>query len=294
MLSQLQYKDKLTILFCLVDDLLALLPRPVPALASGKRPGGRHSKLSVSEVLSLALFRFWTSQANWKAFYGMLAAGFQKEFPNLPCYETLLRQVTHHGPLGLLLLVVLLGQGDSQGSYALDATALPVSRHGRRAKVLRQLAAWGKDSDGHWFFGFKLHAVCDPRGRLLSLRLTPANVADVTQAHALLVRLRGLAVADAAYISADLRQKLYEVGLLLLTPLRKSMKGLASLDQLQQLKGRIIIETVFSVLKERLGLVTSLPRSLDGYLVHYVILILAYQLSRFVDDLLYSPALPQP
>jgi hypothetical protein len=294
MLSHLHYKDKLTMLFCLVDDLLVLLPRPVPSLASDKGPGGRHSKLSASEVLSLALFRFWTSQANWKAFYGMVAAGFRQEFPNLPCYETLLRQITHHGPLGLLLLMVLLGQGDNQDSYALDATALPVSRHGRRAKVVRQWAAWGRDSDGHWFFGFKLHAVCDLKGRLVSLRLTPGNMADVTQAEDLLMRLRGLAVADAAYISAGLRQKLYELGLLLLTPLRKNMKGLASLDQLKQLKGRIIIETVFSVLKERLGLVTSLPRSLDGYLVHYVILILAYQLSRWVDDLLYRPALPQP
>src|SRR5918992_477496 len=294
MLSQLQYKDKLTILFCLVDDLLALLPRPVPALSSSKRPGGRHSKLSASEVLTLALFRFWTSQSNWKAFYGMLTSGFQKEFPNLPCYETLVRQLTRHSPLRLLLLMVLLGREEEQGSYALDATALPVSSHGRKAKVVEQLAAWGKDSDGHWFFGFKLHALCDPRGRLLSLRLTPGNVADVTQAESLLRHLRGLAVADAAYISQDLRQKLYEVGLLLLTPLRKNMKGVARGDQLKQLKSRIIIETVFAVLKERLGLVTSLPRSLDGYLVHYVILILAYQLSRFVDDLLYSPALPQP
>jgi IS5 family transposase len=294
MLSHLHYKDKLTMLFCLVDDLLALLPSSVSPLACGKGSGGRHPKLRASEVLSLALFRFWTSQANWKAFYGMLSAGFLKEFPNLPCYETLLRQVTHHGPLGLLLLIVLLGQGDSQGSYALDATALPVSRHGRRAKVVRQWADWGRDSEGHWFFGFKLHAVCDSKGRLLSLRLTPGNVADVTQAESLLMRLRGLAVADAAYISQGLRQKLYEVGLLLLMPLRKNMKGLASPDQLRQLKGRIIIETVFSVLKERLGLVTSLPRSLDGYLVHYVTLILAYQLIRWVDDLLYSPALPQP
>ena len=141
MSSHLHYKDKLTMLFCLVDDLLVLLPRPVPALASGKRPGGRHSKLTVAEVLSLALFRFWTSQGNWKAFYGMMEAGFRQEFPNLPCYETLLRQITSHSPLGLLLLIVLLGQEDSQGSYALDATALPVSRHGRRAKVVRQWAA---------------------------------------------------------------------------------------------------------------------------------------------------------
>jgi IS5 family transposase len=194
----------------------------------------------------------------------------------------------------MLLLLLLLGEREGPGTYAIDATAIPVSHHGRRAKVVRPWAAWGKDSDKHWFFGFKLHAVCDPSGRLVSLRMTPGNVADITKAEVLLSQLRGLAVADAAYISASLRVKLWELGLLLLTPLRKNMKGLASLEQLGQLKGRQIIQTVFSVLKERLGLVTSLPRSLDGYLVHYVLVLLAYQLGRWVVQALCSPSLPLP
>ena len=72
------------------------------------------------------------------------------------------------------------------------------------------------------------------------------------------------------------------------------MKGLASLEQREQLKGRSIIETGFSVLKDRLGLVTSLPRSLDGYLTHYILLLLAYQLARWVTHALGTPALPHP
>ena len=195
----------------------------------------------------------------------------------------------------MLLLIVLLGQQEGSGTYALDATALPaVSQQGRRAKVLRPWAAWGRGSDSHWFFGFKLHAVCDQRGQLVKLRISPANVADITQAEALLSQLRGLVVADAAYISAKLRDKLWELGSLLLTPLRKNMKGLASLEQTEQLKGRNIIETVFSVLKDRLGLVTSLPRSLDGYLTHYILVLLAYQLARWVTHALCAPALPNP
>ena len=72
------------------------------------------------------------------------------------------------------------------------------------------------------------------------------------------------------------------------------MKGLASLEQREQLKGRSIIEMVFSVLKDRLGLVTSLPRSLDGYLTHYILLLLAYQLARWVTHALGTPTLPHP
>jgi IS5 family transposase len=263
-------------------------------LVSGKYPAGRPANLTPSEVLTLALFRFWTTLGNWKAFYDLMDAGFRQEFPKLPCYETLLRQINAHGPLGLLLLIALLGRQEGPGTYALDATTIPVSRHRRQAKVVRQWAAWGKDSDRHWFFGFKLHAVCDPRGQLVSLRITPGNVADVTQAEALLSQLRGLVVADAAYISTPLREKLWELGLLLLTPLRKNMKGLTSLEQTQRFSGRSIIETVFSVLKDRLGLVTSLPRSLDGYLSHYVFVLLAYQLGRWITHALFSPALPLP
>jgi hypothetical protein len=294
MLSRLLLKDKLTLLFCLLDDFLALLPKPNPALVSGRNAAGRPANLTPSEVLTLALFRFWTTLGNGKAFYAMIDAGFRQEFPQLPCYETLLRQINAHGPLGLLLLIALLGRHEGPGTYALDATAIPVSHHRRQAKVVRQWAAWGKDSDRHWFLGFKLHAVCDQRGQLVSLRITPGNTADVTQAEALLSPLRGLVVADAAYISTPLREKLWELGLLLLTPLRKNMKGLASREQTQQLSGRSIIETVFSVLKDRLGLVTSLPRSLDGYLSHYVFVLLAYQLGRWVTHTLFSPALPHP
>jgi Transposase DDE domain len=268
MLSHLLVKEKLTILFWLLDDFLALLPKPNPALISGRNPAGRPANLTPWEVLTLALFRFWTTLGNWKAFYDLMDAGFRQEFPQLPCDETLLRQINAHGLLGLLLLIALLGRQEGPGTYALDATAIPVSRHRRQAKVVRQWAAWGKDSDRHWFFGFKLHAVCDPQGQLVSLRIPPGNVADVTHAEALLSQLRGLVVADAAYISIPLREQLWELGLLLLTPLRKNMKGVASLEQTQQFSQRSIIETVVSVLKGRLGLVTSLPRSLDGYLSH--------------------------
>jgi hypothetical protein len=48
------------------------------------------------------------------------------------------------------------------------------------------------------------------------------------------------------------------------------------------------------VLKDRLGLVTSVPRSLDGDLSHYVFVLLAYQLGRWITHALFSLALPLP
>jgi hypothetical protein len=69
MLSHLPLKDKLTLLFCLLDDFLNLLAKPNPALPAAKHPAGRHPSFIPSEVLTLALFRFWSAQRNWKAFY---------------------------------------------------------------------------------------------------------------------------------------------------------------------------------------------------------------------------------
>lgn len=292
MLTTLQYQDRLTLLFCLVDDLLKQVPQSPRRLAPGKHAGGRPSALSAGEALTLVLFRFWTGERTWKGYYQWVCVGFRQEFPRLPSYETLVRQARRQGPLALCFLVALLGERAADGTSAVDATALPVSRQGRRAKVLRSLAAWGRDRQGHRFYGLKLHATCTPQGRLVSLRLSPGNAADVTQAEDLLARLHGIAVADAASISRALREKLWELGLLLLTPLRKNMKGLATPEQLRLLQERSSIETVDSVLKERLGLVTSLPRSLDGYLAHYVHAMLAYQLGRLAACALAAPALP--
>ena len=68
MLSYLPFKAKLTLLFCLLDDFLALLPNPQPALPSGKHPAGRPSSLSAAEVLTLPSSVSGASKAIGKPF----------------------------------------------------------------------------------------------------------------------------------------------------------------------------------------------------------------------------------
>jgi hypothetical protein len=46
------------------------------------------------------------------------------------------------------------------------------------------------------------------------------------------------------------------------------------------LQARQRVESVFSVLKLRLGLESTLPRSVMGFFAHYVWCLLAYQLRR--------------
>jgi len=69
-----------------IKVLLKLLPKPNPALSSGKHPVGRHPKLTAAAILTLPLLRFWTLQGNWKAFYNLIEGSCREEFPKLPCY----------------------------------------------------------------------------------------------------------------------------------------------------------------------------------------------------------------
>jgi hypothetical protein len=65
-----------------------------------------------------------------------------------------------------------------------------------------------------------------------------------------------------------------------MTGVKKIMRKLMTKWQHTLLKARQIVETVFSVVKFRLGMDTSLPRSVMGYFAHYVWCLLAYQLRR--------------
>lgn len=134
-----------------------------------------------------------------------------------------------------------------------------------------------------WFFGFKLHLVCDALGRLVSLIITPGNTGDRKFALKLLKGLKGLCVADAGYVSKKLMNTLYEQGLLFLTDVRNSMKRLMSETQHNLLKLRQRVEGVFSSLKYRLKAEASFARSPIGYFSRCLYACLAFALSKTME-----------
>jgi hypothetical protein len=149
-------------------------------------------------------------------------------------------------------------------------------------KVCEGIAERGKSSMG-WFFGFKLHVVCDSLGRLVSLLLTPGNTDDRKFVLKLLKGLKGFCIADAGYVSKKLMQQLYQQGLLLLTDVRNSMKRLMTEAQHALLKQRQRIEGVFSCLKHRLKAEASIARSPLGYLSRCLYACLAFALSKELE-----------
>ena len=89
-----------------------------------------------------------------------------------------------------------------------------------------------------------------------------------------------VAVGDGTYNAGVMREHIWETfGTIIIAPPhpKQKRKVLAGWQYLLLLM-RPKIESVFDYLKEHLGLVTSFPRSVKGYLFHYLRVLFGYQL----------------
>ena len=116
-------------------------------------------------------------------------------------------------------------RGCCSGISFIDSTSLEVC-HIKRAssnRVFKGLARKGKTTKG-WFYGLKLHLVINEYGELLSWVLTPGNVNDRVPIFQLLKELFGKLFGDRGYISQELADQLLEIGIQMITKLKKNMK----------------------------------------------------------------------
>ena len=78
-----------------------------------------------------------------------------------------------------------------------------------------------------WYYGFKLHLLCNERGELLNFALTKANVDDRNPEvfNNLTKDLFGKLYADKGYISQSLFASLFDRGVHIVTGIRTNMKN---------------------------------------------------------------------
>ena len=147
-------------------------------------------------------------------------------------------------------------------------------------RVAKNIAHKGKSGMG-WFYGFKLHIICNTLMRILRFRITAGNTDDRKTLDRMWNTIFGIIIADAGYIGKNWQQKAMRLGKQLFTEVKANMKRIMTEAQHQLLNLRQWVETVFSVLKVRLGLETSLPRSPLGHFAHYLWRMTAYQVDQF-------------
>jgi transposase len=153
-----------------------------------------------------------------------------------------------------------------------DATDIPVclKKNADSHKTMAGLAELGRSTKG-WFYGIKLTITRDKEGRLLAVLFTRANENDRHICRKINQHIYGTIVLDAGYVSGELERDMNIEGKrwLLIRPYR-TMKKLMTKEQEELYKGRFQIEFDFRSLKMFHGLVTSLPRSVNGYLANYI------------------------
>lgn len=258
--------------FTVLDDLNALLQL-------NKHISGRKSTLNLAEAATISLIRSEYDIRTWFGLYKLLRERFAHDF-HLPVYKNFVETMNRSAKPLLILINILLSINRRRvGSIKLvDSTPIPVCKNYRigRHKTMKAVATRSKSSLG-WFYGLKLHAMTDALGNLLELRFTTGNVDDRKILDVFLDKLHdSVVIADAGYLSPKLGKKAGVNNNVLLTCMRKNMTKLASFLDICLLNLRPRIEVLFSILKERLGLVTSLPRSVNGYLAHYIHTIFGY------------------
>lgn len=240
---------------------------------------GRPRNITLSEAATICVMKSQYGIQPLKKVHKLLTDCFSSEF-HLPAYKNFVQTMNTYTPQFLLLIHLLLSMRNKTAGVIkiADSTALPVCKNLRISshKVMKRLATRSKTTTG-WFYGMKLHVVTDEHGKLLQFMFSTGTTGDRKALDKFLdILANTLLLADAGYISKKLEKKALQRHNLLLTCVKRNMKKLATPLHIFLLNKRIHVEQLFSVLKERYGLVTSLPRSEGGYLAHYIRVLFGY------------------
>lgn len=257
-------------LFVMVDDALPETAKPL---------GGRPSILRDSEVVTILAFNLLTvQQQTLRQIYSWAQQYHQSDFPSLPNYQNFVKHCHRLIPVLNQLLSDLLIH-DVELRF-MDSTIIEVCTLLRRKfhRVARGYARTGHNWQGE-HYGFKLHASVDTEGRLCAYLFSDALAHDSRAIPYLINHHTKIAVGDTGYRSA-LQPKLYKLygTIFVVPPHYKQKRQILTKAQLKLLHMRVKIESVFDYLKQHLHLQSSFPRSVQGYALHYIRILLGYQL----------------
>lgn len=247
---------------------------------------GRKLALPIIETLSLALFRNLQGIVTKKSVYDLLSL---KSFCS---YKTFVVNINRLAPIALQIIGLVMAHNRKLAHIIkhTDATAIPVClmKNVDHHKTMKDLASMSKSSSG-WYYGMKLHLTADFKGKALALKITSADGSDRQTAKKMNKYLWGVIILDSGYVSKELQDEMNVEGkrLWLVKPY-KTMKKLATVLENLLYDTRMMVETNFRNLKLFLGLVSSMPRSITGYLANYTYSILALVLKPMLNSPMLS------
>lgn len=239
-----------------------------------KKSTGRPLAITPEDTIALTLFKqsegIETKKSVWKIFA-------------LTCsYKTYVVNANKLMVYALLILKMILRQNQKSAHVVkhTDSTDIPVclNKNATHHKTMKDFATWGHSGKG-FYYGLKLSITTDLNRNLLAFRFGSGNSNDRETFTEMNKDIMGIFVADAGYISKDLEREFFiEHKRVLFAKPKANMKRLTTAFQYHLYNTRMLIELNFRNLKMFHNLITSLPRSIDGYIANYIYALLAYVL----------------
>ena len=222
-------ESKIIELFCMADDFCKFFDAMTAKYTlkpARKRKYHRASTMSKAEIMLIMILFHDSGYRCLKHFYMEKVRRHMRHlFPKVVSYNRFVELEKEVAvPLALFIKKVLLGK--CTGISFVDSTPLRVCRNQRFLihKTFKGIAQKGKCSMG-WFFGFKLHLICNERGELLNFTITPGNVDDrkPLEYKPFMDFIYGKLVGDKGYIGKNLFERLFVDGIQLITKLKSNM-----------------------------------------------------------------------
>ncbi len=274
-------KKDITELYVFVDNFCKLTEKYINWHILGNKPKiTREVRLSNGELVTIMLLYHQSPIKNFKAFCYYTLPYYKADFPKLLSYNRLVELMPRVLHLFSALLKFLLVKQTNE-SYV-DSTPLEVcgSKRTKSHKVFCSIANLGKTTKG-WFYGLKLHIIITTKGELVDVKLTSGNVDDRKALLGMTRYLSGLLFADKGYLGKNIFQALWDLGIKLVTGLRKNMKNkFISTYEKIMLRKRSLIESVFNVLKNKFEIEHTRHRAVFNFLVHLISTLVAYSLTK--------------
>lgn len=276
-------EDKVTEIFFMADEFCKVFDQMMAKYTirdPKRRKYHRNSTLSKAEIMVIIILFHNSGYRCLKHFYlEKVCKHMRHLFPRVVSYNRFVELEKEVAvPLALFIKKVLLGK--CTGISFVDSTPLRVCRNQRihMHKTFKGIAQRGKCSMG-WFFGFKLHLICNEKGELLNFMITPGDVDDrkPLEFKPFVEFIYGKLIGDKGYISKNLFQRLFIDGIQLITKLKNNMKGaLMSVSDKVLTRKRAIIETINDELKNIAQVEHSRHRSFDNFMVNILGALAAY------------------
>ena len=279
-------EDKITEIFVMADEFCKVFDAMLRRIGLSeprndrKRDYHRDCRMSQAEIMVIMIMFHSSNHKCLKHFYlNEICGRYRHLFLDTVSYGRF-TELEKSIVVQFVIFVKKCLLGKCTGISFVDSTLLRVCRNQRihMHKVFKGLAQRGKCSLG-WFYGFKLHLICNDKGEILNFMITPGDVDDrePLKIKSFVEFIYGKLVGDKGYIGKDLFSKLFIDGIQLITKLKNNMKGgIRTMYDRILLRKRAVIETVNDELKNIAQIEHSRHRSFTNFVVNLIGGIAAY------------------